>query len=232
MRLGPPLRSQRYVVSSGARMKTVHYWTGRVVGDDDISDYRANSEIDAVAWLDVDAAFARLTYPYDADTLREALALRHTTRPVVVLRHAEACPRGDWSGDDAERPLLEPGRAQAERIWPLLAAYGVTRVVTSTSLRCVETVAPYADAAGVALELEPRLSEEGASAKRVRRILEGLADDPRPAVLCTHRPVLPSVFGALGIADPGLATGEMLVAHLRKGVVVASERHRVPSTVT
>ena len=38
-------------------------------------------------------------------------------------------------------------------------------------------------------------------------------------MLCTHRPVLPSVFDALGIADPKLDPGAMLVAHLRGGKV-------------
>jgi len=39
--------------------------------------------------------------------------------------------------------------------------------------------------------------------------------------------VLPSVFDALGIDDPGLEPGGLLVAHLRKGKVVATEEHRV-----
>ena len=35
--------------------------------------------------------------------------------------------------------------------------------------------------------------------------------------MCTHRPVLPTVFDALGLADPELEPGEMLVVHHRKG---------------
>jgi len=231
VRLGPPLRRQRYELSSCAgtapRMKTVSYWTGRVLGDDDVSGYLVNAEIDDVAWVDVAEAFDRLTYPYDAETLREALEVRRTTRPVIVLRHAASRSRKAWRGKDTERPLLAAGRAQAERLVPLLAAYGVTRVVTSSSTRCVETVAPYAGTTGWALEPEAQLSEEGASAKRVGRIVEDLVDDARPTVLCTHRPVLPAVFDALGVEDPQLAFGEMLVVHLRKGVVVASECHHV-----
>ena len=46
-------------------------------------------------------------------------------------------------------------------------------------------------------------------------------------LLCTHRTVLPLVFDALGLADPQLDKGEMLVAHLRKGRVVGTERHLV-----
>ncbi|SFJ06363.1 NUDIX hydrolase [Nocardioides psychrotolerans] len=228
VRLGPPLRSQRYALTSAAgRMKAVFYWTGRVVGDDDVSGYLVNEEIDDVRWVDAAEAFEQLTYLYDADTLREALKVRRKTHPVVVLRHAAARSRKAWRGEDVERPLLAAGRTHAQRLVPLLAAYGVTRIVTSGSLRCVETVAPYADTTGWALECEEDLSEEGASATRVRSIVDGVLEDPRPVVICTHRPVLPAVFGALGIDDPGLALGEMLVAHLRKGEVVAVERHRM-----
>jgi len=46
-------------------------------------------------------------------------------------------------------------------------------------------------------------------------------------VLCTHRPVLPAVFDALGVPDPGLEPGGMVVVHLRKGRVTATESHLV-----
>jgi hypothetical protein len=48
-------------------------------------------------------------------------------------------------------------------------------------------------------------------------------------VLCTHRPVLGHVFAALGVPDPGLRTGEMLVVHHGGGQILAVERHR-PAT--
>jgi 8-oxo-dGTP pyrophosphatase MutT (NUDIX family) len=226
VRLGIPLADQRYPLVTG-RMKAVHYWTGRPVGDHDVSGYAPNAEIDAVAWTDAEDAFTRLTYDYDRDTLHEALRVRRRTRTLVVLRHGKARSRKAWRGDDRERPLLQTGRAQAERLVPVLAAYGVTRVVTSGSERCVQTVAPYAGATGWELESDDRLSEEDATRKRVRRVLAALLDDGRDTLLCTHRPVLPDVFDALGLEDPHLEVGEMLVAQLRKGRIVATERHLV-----
>jgi phosphohistidine phosphatase SixA len=226
VRLGVPLASQRYALTTGRR-KTVHYWTGRAVGEDDVGGYAPNAEIDDVAWVDAEEAFTRLTYDYDRDTLGEALRVRRRTRTVVVLRHGKARSRKAWRGDDRERPLLQTGRAQAERLVPVLAAYGVNRVVTSASERCVQTVAPYAGTTGWELERDDRLSEEDATPKRVRRVVDGLLEDERDALLCTHRPVLPQVFDALGLEDPHLDVGEMLVAHLRKGRVVATERHAV-----
>jgi hypothetical protein len=58
-------------------------------------------------------------------------------------------------------------------------------------------------------------------------VVEELVAGDEGAVLCTHRPVLPKVFEALGVKDPGLDLGEMLVVHVRKGEVVATERHLV-----
>jgi 8-oxo-dGTP diphosphatase len=231
VRLGPPLSSQRYPVNSG--MKTVFYWTGRPAGDGDVSAYEPNDEIDDVRWVPLDQARDTLTYAHDLETLDQALALRRRTRTLVVLRHATARSRKSWSKDDRRRPLLATGRRQAERLVPVLAAYDVPRVVSSGSTRCVDTVAPYAAATGGRVEVDDVLSEEDFTAKGVRRlvrrVVERLEESPRSAggtVVCTHRPVLPEVFDALGIEDPHLEKGEMLVVHLRRGRVVATERHQ------
>ena len=50
IRLGRPLRPQLYAVSGG-RQKKVHYWVGHVLGDDDVSGYEVNDEIDDVGWF-------------------------------------------------------------------------------------------------------------------------------------------------------------------------------------
>ncbi|MCW2792709.1 MAG: hydrolase, partial [Nocardioides sp.] len=225
VRLGPPLTSQRYRASG--RMKTVSYWVGRPVADDDVSGYRINDEIDAVAWVPYDEAMARLTYPRDRETLRESKKLRRRTEAVIVLRHGSARSRKAWRKDDRRRPLLQPGLLQAERLVPVLAAYGVTRVVSSSSTRCLETVWPYADTTGWLLEEEDGLSEEDATPESVGKLVHELVSGGRGAVLCTHRPVLPHVFDALGLADPKLEPGGMLVAHVRRGVIVSTEQHLV-----
>jgi 8-oxo-dGTP diphosphatase len=229
VRLGPPLTSQRY--PSGRRMKTVDYWTGRAVGDDDVSLYRPNSEIDQVTWLRVDKADALLTYPYDRATLAEAVRIRRRTRAIIVLRHARARSRDAWRGDDRLRPLLRTGMGDAERLVPVLAAYDATRIVSSTSLRCIQTVRPYAETTGWEIATRRRLSEELVTEKGVRKAVDELLEDDRGGLLCTHRPVLPLVLDALGVRSSQrgdeLAPAEMLVLHVRKGAVVAVERHRI-----
>lgn len=222
VRLGAPLSDQRYGVSNG-RTKTVHYWLARVVGDDDVSEREPDDEVDTLDWLDWDEAARLLTYPHDRVTLDEARELRRRTRTLVVLRHGEALARRGWTGDDRRRPLLEEGLVQAEQLAPVLDAYGVTTVVTSSSTRCVQTVEPYASAAARPLQLLDALSEEDATATGVATVVAQLMDEARHAVLCTHRPVLPWVLQALGLPETRLEPGGMVVVHHRDGAVVATE---------
>jgi 8-oxo-dGTP diphosphatase len=222
VRLGPALAPQRYRMSSG-RWKHVAYWTARTIGDDDVSRYEVNDEIDAVEWVPWSTAMLRLTYPFDRTTLAEAQPLRRRTRALVVLRHGKARSRGAWRKDDRLRPLLRLGEVQAERLVPLLAAYDVTSVHTSPSLRCQQTVRPYADTTGWPTTMYDGLAEEHATAEGVVEIVDALLHGKEGAVLCTHRPVLPTVIDALGLPDVELEPGAMLVVHHRKGRVVATE---------
>ena len=221
VRLGPPLTTQHYDVVAGD--KQVFYWTGRVVGDDDVEGYQPNEEIDAVRWVEADEAAGLLTYERDRETLLEALPQRRKTRAIVVLRHGKAVPRRSWHGDDRHRPLLQVGHEQAERLVPLLAAYDVTRVVSSPSTRCVQTVEPYVSATGWELETRLPLTEEDASESGIAAVAEEALTEARSVVMCSHRPVLPALAEALGVPDPQLEVGELVVLHARKGDVVAIE---------
>jgi 8-oxo-dGTP diphosphatase len=226
VRLGRPLPRQLYRVSGG-RAKHVHYWTGRVMGDEDVSGYAANSEIDQVAWLGVDKARRVLTYRDNVALLDAVMRHPRRTAALVVLRHAAARKRSRWAGPDAERPLAPAGGAQAEGLVPVLSAYGVTQVVSSDSMRCVETVSPYADDHVLAVEERSDLAEEGWTISSVRSTVAELLDQRESAVLCSHRPVLPEILAALGVAEEPLAAGEMVVCHHRRGRVVATERHLI-----
>jgi 8-oxo-dGTP pyrophosphatase MutT (NUDIX family)/phosphohistidine phosphatase SixA len=228
IRLGPPLNGQRYRTESGGpRMKRVHYWVGRVVGDDDVSSYQVNDEIDEVVWLPLAEARERLQYDYDRATLEELGARRKKTYPLVVLRHGRARSRKSWTKDDRERPLTKAGEFQAEQVVPVLGAYGVTHVLTSSSRRCWRTVGPYADVAGLDMEDTDDLSEQDATFELVAQHVDKLLGLKEASVLCTHRPVLPMVFEALGLEPQPLAPGSVFVAHHRRGRVVATEHHDI-----
>ena len=228
IRLGPPLKTQRYWVMNGERrIKRVYYWVGRVVGEDDVSTYRVNDEIDEVAWFPLEKARAKLDYDYDRATLEEYEQVRKKSYPLVILRHGRARSRKAWSKDDRERPLTKAGEFQAEQVVPVLGAYGVTHVLTSSSRRCWATVAPYADVAGLDMEDTDDLSEEDATPETVAEQVQALLGLKGASVLCTHRPVLPWVFEALGLEPHQLAPGSVYVVHHRKGRILATEHHNV-----
>ena len=129
----------------------------------------------------------------------------------ITLRHAE---------------LLTPaGELETDSLVPMLGAYGVQRVVSSSSRRCWTTVAPYADVAGLDLEVTDALAEEDATPGDVEQVVHELLGRKEPAVLCTHRPVLPLVLATLGVRDLGLEPAAMVVVHHRNGQVVATEQH-------
>ncbi|HSX67350.1 NUDIX hydrolase [Nocardioides sp.] len=224
VRLGRPLDDQLYVVQGG-RTKVVHYWVARALDGDDVSAYVANREVDQVVWLPAEVAEERLTYERDRATLAQAAKRRRRTSTLIVLRHGRARARSRWRADDRFRPLLKIGEHQADRLVPLLAAYDVTRLVSSSSTRCVTTLVPYADATGRRVVADDGLSEEQATDAGVASRIRHLVEAARRTVVCSHRPVLPKVFDALGLEDPRLEPGEMVVVHHRNGKVLATERH-------
>ena len=220
--LGPPLAPQEYAVQR-RRTKQVHYWVARVHGDDDVSAYEPNSEIDEVRWVPLAGAGKRLTYDRDRATLAEAVPLRRRTTAVVLMRHGKAWDRKSFSHDDRLRPLMALGIRQAEHAAPVLAAYGVDRLVSSSSTRCVQSLTPYAAATGLPLELRHGLTEEDATPDGVAAVLDEVLAARTPTVVCSHRPVFPDLYAALGVDKVKLEPGAMLVVHHRRGEPVATE---------
>jgi 8-oxo-dGTP diphosphatase len=224
IRLGLPLLPQLYAVGGG-RAKQVHYWVGHVVGDDDVSGYQINDEVDELAWFDLDAAKERLTYGDDIDLLEQYRGVRKKTNALVVVRHAKAAKRGAWGGPDPKRPLTPEGEEQSLGLSPILHSFGVSRVVSSDSTRCVQTVEPFSAEHVVPLEEVAELSEEEYRKASVRTLLGDLMTAPGSSVVCTHRPVLPELFSLLGLEEEPLSPAELVVVHHRNEKVVATERH-------
>ncbi|MCW2838034.1 MAG: mismatch repair protein MutT, partial [Marmoricola sp.] len=114
----------------------------------------------------------------------------------------------------------------------LLHAYGATRVVSSPSTRCTQTLAPYAEEQVLPLVELPGLSEEEHDPETVRHLVEDALATPEPTVVCTHRPVLPGLLELLGVDEEPLSPSELVVCHHREGRVLSVERHRPAPPVT
>jgi 2,3-bisphosphoglycerate-dependent phosphoglycerate mutase len=86
---------------------------------------------------------------------------------VYLLRHAESVflpgvPEADW-------PLSERGRRQAEALVPVLHGLGIGRVYSSPYRRALDTAGPFAEAAGLPCQSVEDLRE--------RRLCEEALDD-------------------------------------------------------
>ncbi len=141
---------------------------------------------------------------------------------VYVARHGETTwnRAGRYQGR-LDAPLSELGRRQADALAGAMAAHGVARVVSSPLSRCVDTAAPAARLAGVALELDDRLIEiaHGTWEGRIRD--EIAANDPERYRAWRSDP-----------ANVAFENGETLSAVLERWrAFAATFEPRVPSLV-
>lgn len=115
---------------------------------------------------------------------------------VLLVRHAHAGEREDWTDDDGARPLTAHGRHQAEGLRALLIPYGVSSIFSSPALRCTQTVEPLAASLGLEVGIASAL-QEGSGAAAADLAWE--ADDN--VVLCTHGDVIPEVLRHISLVD-------------------------------
>ena len=112
---------------------------------------------------------------------------------LYLIRHAQAGRRDSWHGPDDLRPLNALGRAQAEGIAAWLGDVPVAQILSSPSVRCVETVQPLAAQRGLAVQVTDFLSPSGA----LQSALDLVRTVPDHSVLCSHGELIPQVMEVL-----------------------------------
>lgn len=204
--------------------KAVTWWLAHPTDNDPAGH---DDETDEVAWWPVEEAIARLTYPADLSVLVEGLRTAPSS-PLLIVRHTKAMPRKSWHGPDSDRRLTERGRRQAKALAGLLEAFGVGQLASSTSTRCMLSFAPYAKKTGLVVQPVPELSEESAHedpsgvTRAMARLVGQVGSGQPPLAICGHRPVLPAMFGVLGV-QPDHVLRPAEVAVLSAGGNGASE---------
>ncbi len=143
------------------------------------------------------------------------------TGRLVVLRHASAGLRTEWSADDEHRPLDPLGVGQAAALVDSFTDLPVDRILTSRYVRCRDTVAALAEARGLPVVDEPWLAE-GASRDEVQAGLRQLGPD---TLVCTHGDIVMLIGSILapGGGLGSLAKGASWVMDLADGEVVDLE---------
>jgi 8-oxo-dGTP diphosphatase len=121
------------------------------------------------------------------------------TKPVVILRHGKARSRATWKDGEASRPLLSDGNAQAEALPKMLKAFGAKTVFSSPWTRCLSTIAPYAQSTKVKVKTSPEFTETANEKKpaETKFLFNNLINLNKSIVICTHRPVLPTMIEVL-----------------------------------
>lgn len=245
--LGAPLGEVHYKISNG-RNKIVYYWSAEVDAHAlETARFRPNDEIASLEWVSLSKARNRLTYPHDVDIVNAFSERwnegRARTFAVIVVRHGKAVPAEVWDGPDSTRPLLLRGTTQATDIAPSIAAYLPEKILTSTAVRCVATVAPLAALTGITPKEVVGLSQDAFETDEttIAEILAKRMKSKKTAVLCSHGPVIPEIIrelAALTKSPPtsdvasmaALSTGEFSVLHMStqhpKSGIVAMETHR------
>jgi broad specificity phosphatase PhoE len=141
-----------------------------------------------------------------------------TTTTVFLIRHAKAADREFWTGADRDRPLVERGRAQADRLASALAPRQPALVAASPWLRCLETAAPLAEAVGLEVEPDDRLGYDDADlAGFVRACV--VAHPGRVVVGVSHGDLIPFYLLQAGMLDgmPRFRTGSLFRLDVRDG---------------
>jgi 8-oxo-dGTP diphosphatase len=168
------------------RPKVVRYWVMEAKGEE---AFVPNAEVDELRWLSEADASQLLSYEHDRALLKR-FSRGEGDATAYLVRHARAGSRDKWHEDDALRPLSKAGRRQAEALVATFRGIEVARIVSSPSVRCVQTVRPLALDRGLPVETSDALAE-GAALEDAMDLLAGLASTP--AVLCSHGDVIPAV---------------------------------------
>ena len=232
--LGAPLPGRDY--AEGQLRKHVYYWAGKYLD----GDFTINDEVDQVRWVDLTTARQLMTYPADYPVLDAFEKQERKTVPIVLIRHAKAKSRSQWSDDDHLRPLTARGGTQAERFaHEISSIYEPLTVISSGWLRCMQTVSPYAGLVNQPLaELdvlgETEFDDEPALAlEAFRQLINNASANRQGLIACSHGNVMPALLlealnhQVAAMDHEPLSKGEFLIVHLGtlSGQVVALERH-------
>jgi phosphohistidine phosphatase SixA len=115
---------------------------------------------------------------------------------LYVVRHGHAGSRSAWEGPDDARPLSRRGHKQAMPLPDQLSGVGLSRLVSSPSMRCVQTLEPLAQRLGLRVDADDRLLE-GAGGDQALVLAAELSKERMAAVICSHGDVIPDMLRIL-----------------------------------
>jgi 8-oxo-dGTP diphosphatase len=112
---------------------------------------------------------------------------------IYLVRHSKAGERRVWNGHDVDRPLSKTGWKQSRAVARRLSKKNITALYASPYVRCMQTLEPLGDLAGLRVQPEQRLFED----EPFEPVLDLINEVEDGAVLCSHGDIIPAVINAL-----------------------------------
>ena len=229
---GPFLGDIEYLTPDGK--KQVSFWAAKAISE---NDFKPNSEVDQLTWVEVKKVRELLTLETDKKILAQFIKLNFDTKPFILLRHAKAITRDEWQGDDDDRPLDALGQNQANRLLGIYQVYNLEQIHTSDAVRCYDTVNPMVKGLGIKLEVTGKLSESTYKKDKEKAFdyAKDLIKEDARILLCSHNPILPKMLNKLTKksdvdADEGkLSPADAWVIHLNGKEIIQIDRLDAPA---
>jgi 8-oxo-dGTP pyrophosphatase MutT (NUDIX family)/phosphohistidine phosphatase SixA len=176
--------------------KSVDYWAAKYLEERGIPN---PFEIDLIEWVHLSQISQFELRPTDKEILTRFESIELDTSTLILLRHAKAISREEWSSDDGDRPLASLGLQQAKRLISNLIPYEIKEIHTSSAVRCYETVNPLARALELNYIFSDQLSEYEFSKDKDAAYfyIKDLLKNDFATLICSHNPILPNVVARL-----------------------------------
>jgi phosphohistidine phosphatase SixA len=122
------------------------------------------------------------------------------TVPLILLRHSRALAKNGWKRTDAARPLDDSGRSDAKALADLLACFALRpRLISSSAVRCADTLRPLSQLTGEQVRVEPSLyihsqasrTSAAAPGTDITALVREVIASGEPTVICAHRENIP-----------------------------------------
>lgn len=221
---GQYLGSTSYKVEDNK--KKVKYWMAQAKSDQEV--FVPNSEVDKIEWVDSKTARHFLTHDEDRDMLDDFLAKERYVSTLVLLRHAKAVKRSEWTDYDLDRPLSADGIEQAQKLIAQLVPFGIAGIFSSDATRCFSTIEPFSLAADLRVTVTQDLNEEEfeKSAKTSVEYVRQLMKFEGNQLVAGHNPIIPHVLSKVAGVDysaDDLSPADAWIVHHRGDKIVAVE---------
>lgn len=206
--------------------KKVKYWMAKAKSDS--APFIPNSEVDKIEWVDIKTARHFLTHNEDRELLEEFVARERYSETLILLRHAKAIKRSEWTDYDLDRPLSKDGLEQSQLLVKQLEPFNVQAIYSSDATRCFSTAQPFSQKMDLKVNLSQSLNEESfeKSTKGALEYVRQLMKFEGNQLVVGHNPIIPHILTKIArveYSSDDLSPADAWIVHHRGDKVLAVE---------